>query len=186
MKNIIKKNIPNILTIIRITLTIIFIFIYMISEQSKILLIIIFLIASVTDFLDGMLARLLKSESLIGELLDPIADKLLIINSLVLLTISINNKTLTIATLIIISREFFISYIRIQSVKISSYVKVNVLGKLKSLIQMIGIIILLISNKSITDNFTIFGIIIICISSIISVLSLIMYIKSFITLDRKK
>ena len=81
-----KLKIPNILTIGRIILAPIFILtFYLPGALGDWIPFFIFLLASFTDFLDGLLARLYKEESKLGELLDPIADKIIVASALVLL-----------------------------------------------------------------------------------------------------
>ena len=81
-----KLKIPNILTIGRIVLVPIFVFaFYLPGLLGDLIPFFIFLLASFTDFLDGLLARLYKEESKLGELLDPIADKIIVASALVLL-----------------------------------------------------------------------------------------------------
>ena len=81
-----KLKIPNILTIGRIILVPIFIFtFYLPGALGDWLPFLIFVLASFTDFLDGVLARFYKEESKLGELLDPIADKIIVASALILL-----------------------------------------------------------------------------------------------------
>ena len=81
-----KLKIPNILTIGRIVLVPIFVCaFYLPGLLGDLIPFFIFLLASFTDFLDGLLARLYKEESKLGELLDPIADKIIVASALVLL-----------------------------------------------------------------------------------------------------
>ena len=84
-----KLKIPNILTIGRIILVPIFVFtFYLPGLLGDIIPFFIFLLASFTDFLDGLLARLYKEESKLGELLDPIADKIIVSAALILLVMN--------------------------------------------------------------------------------------------------
>ena len=90
-----KLKIPNILTIGRIILVPIFVFtFYLPGLLGDLIPLFIFLLASFTDFLDGLLARLYKEESRLGELLDPIADKIIDSAALILLVMNetIKNK----------------------------------------------------------------------------------------------
>ena len=104
----------------------------------------IFLLASFTDFLDGLLARLYKQESKLGELLDPIADKIIVSTALVLLVMddTIRNYEV-IAAIIILTREILISGLReflaIGRIKLP----VSILAKYKTFLQMFSISILL-------------------------------------------
>ena len=80
------KRIPNLLTVLRILLIpVIVIAFYFEGRTSTIIAATIFIFASVTDYLDGLLARLLKAQTQLGRILDPIADKLLVVATLVML-----------------------------------------------------------------------------------------------------
>ena len=84
-----KLQIPNTLTIGRIILVPIFVFsFYLPGLLGDLIPFFIFILASFTDFLDGLLARLYKEESKLGELLDPIADKIIVAAALVLLVMN--------------------------------------------------------------------------------------------------
>jgi len=105
----------------------------------------IFAIASITDFLDGYLARRWGQETPFGAFLDPVADKLIVAVALVLLVYSDGDLLLVLATAIIIGREVFISALRewMAGKGIRAAVKVSQLGKAKTLAQMFAITFLL-------------------------------------------
>ena len=85
-----KIKIPNILTIGRIIIVPIFVLSFFVPGiVGDLVPFFLFVLASFTDFLDGLLARLYKEESKLGELLDPIADKILVAAALVLLVMSV-------------------------------------------------------------------------------------------------
>ena len=109
-----KIKIPNILTIGRIILVPIFVITFYIPGfLGDLIPFFIFLLASFTDFLDGLLARLYKEESKLGELLDPIADKIIVAAALVLLVMNnIISNYEVIAAIIILTREILISGLR--------------------------------------------------------------------------
>tara|TARA_B100000029_G_scaffold236218_1_gene233318 strand:+ start:1525 stop:2094 length:570 start_codon:yes stop_codon:yes gene_type:complete len=140
-----KLKIPNILTIGRIILVPIFIgAFYLPGAMGDWIPLIIFLLASFTDFLDGLLARLYKEESKLGELLDPIADKIIISSALVLLIMDDTIKEYeVIAALIILIREILISGLREFLAKVQIKMPVTSLAKYKTFIQMFAIAILL-------------------------------------------
>ena len=109
-----KLQIPNTLTIGRIILVPIFVVaFYLPGVLGDLIPFFIFLLASFTDFLDGLLARLYKEESKLGELLDPIADKIIVSAALVLLVMNNTIKEYeVIAAIIILTREILISGLR--------------------------------------------------------------------------
>ena len=140
-----KLKIPNILTIGRIILVPVFILtFYLPGALGDWIPFFIFVLASFTDFLDGLLARLYKEESKLGELLDPIADKIIVASALVLLvTDGIITNFEVIAAIIILIREILISGLREFLAKVQVKMPVTSLAKFKTFIQMFAIAILL-------------------------------------------
>jgi cardiolipin synthase (CMP-forming) len=140
-----KLKIPNILTIGRIIIVPIFVFTFFIPGFfGDLIPFFLFVIASFTDYLDGLLARLFKEESKLGELLDPIADKILVAAALILLVMNGTIKNYeVIAAIIILTREILISGLREFLARGSITMQVTSLSKLKTFIQMISIAILL-------------------------------------------
>ena len=140
-----KLKIPNILTIGRIIIVPIFVLTFFIPGFfGDLIPFFLFAIASFTDYLDGLLARILKEESKLGELLDPIADKILVAAALILLVMNGTIKNYeVIAAIIILTREILISGLREFLAKGKVTMQVTSLSKLKTFIQMISIAILL-------------------------------------------
>ena len=140
-----KLKIPNILTIGRIILVPIFILtFYLPGPLGDWIPFFLFVLACFTDFLDGLLARLYKEESKLGELLDPIADKIIVASALVLLIMEgtiINYEV--IAAIIILIREILISGLREFLAKVQVIMPVSSLAKFKTFIQMFAIATLL-------------------------------------------
>ena len=140
-----KFKIPNILTIGRIIIVPFFVVSFFLPGfYGEIIPFLLFILASFTDFLDGLLARLYKEESKLGELLDPIADKIIVSAALILLVM---NKTIqnyeVIAAIIILTREILISGLREFLSDIQVKIPVSSLAKSKTFIQMFSIAILL-------------------------------------------
>ena len=140
-----KLKIPNILTIGRIILVPILIFtFYLPGALGDWIPFFIFILASFTDFLDGVLARLYKEESKLGELLDPIADKIIVASALILLVMDDTIKDFEIiAAIIILIREILISGLREFLADVQVKIPVSSLAKGKTFIQMFSIAILL-------------------------------------------
>jgi len=140
-----KLKIPNILTFGRIVIVPIFVFSFFLPGfYGDLIPFILFIIASFTDFLDGVLARLFKEESKLGELLDPIADKILVCSALILLVADGTIKNFeVIAAVIILTREILISGLREFLAKGQIKMPVSSLAKVKTFIQMFSIAILL-------------------------------------------
>ena len=140
-----KIKIPNILTIGRIIIVPFFVISFFLPGfYGEIIPFLLFILASFTDFLDGLLARLYKEESKLGELLDPIADKIIVSAALILLVM---NETIqnyeVIAAIIILTREILISGLREFLADVQVKIPVSSLAKSKTFIQMFSIAILL-------------------------------------------
>ena len=139
-------KIPNILTIGRIIIVPIFVISFFIPGiVGDLVPFFLFVLASFTDYLDGFLARLYKEESKLGELLDPIADKILVAAALVLLVMNgIIKNYEVIAAIVILAREILISGLREFLAKSKGEsVPVSSLSKFKTFIQMLSIAMLL-------------------------------------------
>ncbi len=138
-------KIPNILTIGRIIIVPIFVLTFFIPGLfGDLIPFFLFALASFTDYLDGLLARMFREESKLGELLDPIADKILVAAALILLVMNGTIKNYeVIAAIIILTREILVSGLREFLAKSSVTMQVTSLSKLKTFIQMISIAILL-------------------------------------------
>ena len=139
---------PNYLTIGRIIIVPIFVFtFYLPGFYGDILPFALFVIASFTDFLDGLLARIYKEESKLGELLDPIADKIIVATALLLLVMDQTIKNYeVIAAIIILTREILISGLREFLAKGKIKLPVSNLAKLKTFLQMFSISLLLLGD----------------------------------------
>jgi len=140
-----KLKIPNILTIGRIIIVPIFVLTFFIPGLfGDLIPFFLFALASFTDYLDGLLARMFKEESNLGELLDPVADKILVAAALILLVMNGTIKNYeVIAAIIILTREILISGLREFLAKGRITMQVTSLSKLKTFIQMVSIAILL-------------------------------------------
>ncbi|MDC3355509.1 CDP-diacylglycerol--glycerol-3-phosphate 3-phosphatidyltransferase [Candidatus Pelagibacter sp.] len=139
------RKIPNILTIGRIIIVPFFVLaFYLPGFYGDLTACILFVIASFTDFLDGMLARMMGEESKLGELLDPIADKIIVATALILLVMSGTVRHYeVIAAIIILTREILISGLREFLARGQIKLPVTNLAKLKTFLQMVAIALLL-------------------------------------------
>jgi len=139
------KKIPNILTIGRIILVPFFVLaFYLPGFYGDLTAFALFVVASFTDFLDGMLARMLGEESKLGELLDPIADKIIVATALILLVMDGTIRHYeVIAAITILTREILISGLREFLAKGQIKLPVSNLAKLKTFLQMLAISLLL-------------------------------------------
>ena len=139
------KKIPNILTIGRIIIVPFFVLaFYLPGFYGDLTACVLFVIASFTDFLDGMLARMMGEESKLGELLDPIADKIIVATALILLVMSGTIRHYeVVAAIIILTREILISGLREFLARGQIKLPVTNLAKLKTFLQMVAISLLL-------------------------------------------
>ena len=146
-------NIPNLITWLRILLIPVFVAVFYLSNETadphlkNMIATGVFLLAAVTDWLDGYLARKLDQFSAFGAFLDPVADKLMVAAALIVL-VKLGRADAIIA-FIIIGREITISALREWMAKLgeSKSIAVSMLGKIKTTFQMIAIIMLLYHEK---------------------------------------
>lgn len=170
-------TIPNILTLLRIGLIPAFIVsFYFEIDRTQYITAGIFLLASITDYLDGFLARYLKQTSPFGEFLDPVADKLIVATALVLLVFEYPKIWMVIPGIVIISREIVISALREWMAELGkrTKVKVSMIGKIKTTVQMIAILVMLSQPVGYT-HFVILGIVLLYIAVILTLWSMLIY-----------
>ena len=177
------KNLPNVLTISRIVLLApLLIMIYLPNDQLNLISVILFILIALTDFFDGFFARRQNITSEFGKMLDPIADKLLVVGVLIVLMIKGTIEDLSILpALLIIFREIFISGLREFAANRNTQASVDVsqVGKLKTAIQMLSL--LLILSSLVLKNLIILlniGIIFLWISMLLALISGYKYYKS--------
>ena len=138
----------------------------------------LFLFASLTDFFDGYLARKYHLESRIGKILDPIADKVLIASILLMLVKF--NKAQEIPCLLILSREFIIGGLRELGNEFKITLNVSNLAKVKTFVQMLAILVLLIGTKgSGIKYFDLFGSALLWIAAFLTLATGFMYLQVF-------
>tara|TARA_B100000989_G_scaffold283449_1_gene249365 strand:+ start:166 stop:678 length:513 start_codon:yes stop_codon:yes gene_type:complete len=164
--------IPNLISLSRILLILPIIFCIIINHIY--LALVIFLIASFTDFLDGFIARRLKQESVLGENLDLLADKIFVSSLLIFISFHFDNFIFLIMTILIIAREISIGSLRqyLLETKKEKTLKVNFFGKFKTFFQIfsIGTAMIFLDTK-----FVSLVEVVVIIAAILSWLSLINY-----------
>ncbi|EFE8345434.1 CDP-diacylglycerol--glycerol-3-phosphate 3-phosphatidyltransferase, partial [Escherichia coli] len=151
-------NIPNILTLARIILIPVFLLVAYwppamgFNETSPdvtrhIILTTIFVVAAVTDWFDGYLARTLNQTSAFGRFLDPVADKLMVAAALIVLVQWQPSISMAFAAIVIISREITVSALREWMAELGARtsVAVSTVGKYKTAFQMIAITVFLLN-----------------------------------------
>lgn len=169
-------NLPNKLTLFRVILIPFFVF-FMLTDvvaqpMSKIIALIIFIVASLTDMLDGKIARKYNLVTNFGKFMDPLADKLLVCAALICLT-SIG-KLASWIVIVIISREFIISGFRLIASDNGVVIAASYWGKFKTTFQMLMIIVLILDIQ--TPFFTVLGIVLTYVALALTIVSLIDYI----------
>ncbi len=146
-------NLPNKLTIFRIILVPIMAIIPFFNFDTKWIVIdIIFIIASITDKLDGYLARSKNQVTTFGKFLDPIADKILVLAAMIILVEA--NKLPAIIPIIVMFREFIVSGYRLVAVeKGGKVIAASIWGKLKTVTQMLAIILAFVDQNGFAQCF---------------------------------
>ena len=174
------KLIPNFLSFLRIFLVLPIIYAF----QSELYLsaAFLFFLSSITDFMDGYLARKYELESELGAFLDLIADKILVVTILIWLVFIYANLTLTILSILIILREIIITsfrYFLVLNNADSELIKANKYGKFKTAFQFFSIFLLILSP--LYNNFYLtFSLILLLVSALISYFSLTIYFLNWI------
>ena len=172
-------NWPNNLTLIRIcSIPFIVIFLYFPNKITCLLAGFLFIVASITDYLDGFLARKYNLVTPVGELLDPIADKLLISSSLIML---VKHGWLDAwIVIIIIGREIMITGLRAISAQKGTIIPADRYGKLKMFLQIIAISFLIIHYPIGGINWNFYGYILIWIALLLTVFSGVNYFYNYL------
>ena len=172
-------NIPNILTSVRIVLIpCILVVYYLPYSWSLYAAAAIFALAAITDWFDGYLARRLNQSTAFGAFLDPVADKLMVSVALVMLVETYADPYLTIPAVIIIGREIVISALREWMAELGkrASVAVSVIGKLKTLLQMLAIFLLLGAEQG--TGAGVAGLVTLYAAAVLTIWSMWMYLRA--------
>ncbi|MBO27920.1 MAG: CDP-diacylglycerol--glycerol-3-phosphate 3-phosphatidyltransferase [Rhodobacteraceae bacterium] len=140
-----KWNLPNVLTLLRLLAApgVAVMFLYFTRPYADWFALLLFVIASVTDWFDGYLARAWKQETKLGTMLDPIADKAMVVIALmVIIGFSSWSPWLVLPATVILFREVFVSGLREFLGDVAGTLKVTKLAKWKTTLQMIAIAVL--------------------------------------------
>jgi CDP-diacylglycerol--glycerol-3-phosphate 3-phosphatidyltransferase len=149
-----RINLPTWLTLFRVALLPVMVVVFYLPFRGhNITAAIVFLLAAVTDWLDGYLARRLNLTSAFGAFLDPVADKLMVAVTLFLLVESHRGGwpgiLMAITAAVIVGREISISALRewMAEIGMRATVKVALIGKLKTVMQMIALVVLIVQHE---------------------------------------
>ena len=174
-------NIPNALTIFRILLIPVFVLMfYLPFSWSYTASALVFFLAGFTDWLDGYLARRLDQSTPFGAFLDPVADKLMVAMILVILVGSRDLAHLALPAAVIVGREIVVSALREWMAEIGARTKVavSILGKFKTALQLIAILLLLYKIPvGLFPTHTV-GVILLYIAAILTLWSMFVYLKA--------
>ena len=176
-------TVPTALTWARILLIPLFVGVFFLPERTLVMAdknltaTLVFIIAAVTDWLDGYLARTLNQTTAFGAFLDPVADKLMVAAALIMLVEL--DRTSTVIALIIIGREITISALREWMAKVGAArsVAVSMIGKVKTTAQMIAIPMLLYYEPLFGIDVGFIGSKLIWIAAVLTVWSMVYYMR---------
>jgi len=179
-------NLANKITLLRVILIPIFLFVYLVQPLPEIpnlwLAIFIFTVAAITDAIDGYVARKYQLVSNFGKLMDPLADKLLVCSALVayLATGSLSGQFAIWAVIIMISREFYVSGLRMLALEQNKVLAASRGGKTKTGLQIALIIVVLLPIQMLSFDwlFTLHNwivLVLLAITTIVSVWSVVDY-----------
>ena len=174
-------NIPNSLTLLRIVLIPVLVAVFFAPlEWSRQASSMIFLVAAVTDWFDGYLARKLDQSTPFGAFLDPVADKLMVAAALVLLVSADPRIEVTISAIIIVGREITISSLREWMAELGARatVAVSMLGKLKTTAQMTAITVLLWRDPIVGLPLYEIGLVLLYIAAAMTLWSMVVYLRA--------
>ncbi len=170
----------NVLTLVRILLIPVFVMLLLDPTPDRSLAAaIVFVIAAVTDLLDGYVARKTGQITKLGRLLDPIADKLLVLSALILL-VQVDRVTALVAILII-AREVAVTGLRAIAASEGMIMSAEVTGKYKMALQVVAIVLLLLDGTvvEVIGNLHLAGIVTLYLSLILGYVSGAQYVWSF-------
>ncbi len=174
-------GIPNLLTVLRILLIPVFVLLfYLPFRGSHVVAAIIFTFAAMTDWLDGYLARSLDQVSRFGSFLDPVADKLIVVTALILLVGDHALPYLAVPAAIIIGREIMVSALREWMAELGKRARIAVsrLGKIKTMVQMLALIALLLYKPGVWLLFAVLGYPLLYLAALLTLWSMCIYLMA--------
>lgn len=173
-------TVPNIITLLRIFLIPVLVVAYLLPNPwHYTAAALVFGVAAITDWLDGYLARRLGQTTRLGAFLDPVADKLIVATAVVLLVGNHHNIWLTLPAVVIIGREILISALREWMAEMNrrGVVRVAWIGKLKTTLQMVSLLVLLASPPN-DQPISLIGYVLIYIAAALTLWSMVLYLRA--------
>jgi CDP-diacylglycerol--glycerol-3-phosphate 3-phosphatidyltransferase len=174
-------TIPNLLTLLRLALLPLFILVFYLPFQwSYAICAIIFVLAAITDWIDGYLARLLNQESAFGRFCDPVADKLMVMFALIVLVQFYATAWFTLPALVIVGREFVVSALREWMAELGkrASVAVTYIAKVKTAAQMVAIGTLLVAEGIGWTWLAGLGFFLLYMSAVLTLWTMMVYLKA--------
>ena len=174
-------TLANFFTLLRVLLIPVFMAVYYADFTGHFLISSgIFILACITDWLDGHMARRMRQTSRFGAFLDPVADKLLVTITLVILAASYSTPWYTIPAALIVAREVLVSALREWMAEHNERdtVAVGMMGKVKTTIQMLALIILLATDTQGPPMIWISGLVMINLAALLTMWSMAIYLHN--------
>jgi CDP-diacylglycerol--glycerol-3-phosphate 3-phosphatidyltransferase len=173
-------NLPNLLTVSRILLIPVFVMLFVTPTPARSLAAaVVFVVAAVTDMLDGYLARRRSQITRLGRLLDPIADKLLVLSALILLVQF--DRVSALVAILIIAREVAVTGIRAIAATEGMILSAELTGKYKMALQVVAVVLLVLEDTAFAQfgNLHVAGTVTLYVSLVLGYVSGAKYLLNF-------
>lgn len=175
------RSLPNILTVARIVAVplVVVLFYWTSNTWADPLAALVFILAAITDWIDGYLARKWGVTTPLGAFLDPVADKLMVATALVLLVAHDPRWYVVVCAMIIIGREIAVSALRewMSHVGARGKVAVSGLGKWKTILQLVGLSLMMYRNDLLGLPIYDIGVALLIVASVLTLWSMVAYLR---------
>jgi CDP-diacylglycerol---glycerol-3-phosphate 3-phosphatidyltransferase len=176
------QQLPNVLTIGRIVAVplVVALFYWTSNPWADPLAALVFILAAVTDWIDGYLARKLGVTTPLGAFLDPVADKLMVATALVLLVSKDPHWVIVVSAMIIVGREITVSALREWMAQVGARAKVAVssLGKWKTIVQMTGLSFMVYRSDLLGLPIYQMGVVLLVVAAFLTLWSMVSYLRA--------
>ena len=176
-----RITLPTVITLFRVALIPLFaVVFYLPFSWANVAATSIFFVASVSDWVDGYLARIMKQESSFGAFLDPVADKLMVVVIIILLVEAHPSIYMVLPAVIIVAREISISALREWMAQLgsSTTLQVSFVGKAKTVAQMLALGFMIFSEPLMGLPIFDIGLLLFYWAAFLTILSMIIYLRS--------
>jgi CDP-diacylglycerol--glycerol-3-phosphate 3-phosphatidyltransferase len=176
-----RITLPTAITLFRVALIPLFVVVfYLPFSWANVAATSIFFVASVSDWVDGYLARVMKQESSFGAFLDPVADKLMVVVVIILLVEAHPSIYIALPAVIIVAREISISALREWMAQLgsSTTLQVSFIGKAKTVAQMLALGFMIFSEPLMGLPIYDIGLLLFYWAAFLTILSMIIYLRS--------